>query len=152
MAHMEIDFPEDLLGGLLDTDTEELCKQMVDAASPILEESMKREIKSVLSHDGSSELVNSVKAGKAKMSKNNAVIANVGPRGNSSHHYYAGKKKNRKYQVSNALKAIWLNYGRTGQPARPFLTKATNNAENAVVAKMQEIYEKKIGGKTDGRE
>lgn len=151
MAIMEVEFPEDLLGDFLNQDTEELCKEMVDAAAPIMEESMKKEIKNVLGHEGDSELVNSVKAGKAKMAKNNAIIANVGPKGNSTNFYYKGNKKGRKYTVSNVLKAIWLNYGRMGQPARPFLTRATNNAKEAVLKKMQEVYDQKTGGNKDGR-
>lgn len=150
MAQMEIDFPDDLLGGLLDQDTEELCREMVDAAVPIMEDSLKKEVTSVIGHGGDSELVKSIKGSKAKMSRNNAVIAFVGPKGNSSHFYYGGRKKDRKIRVSNVLKAVWLNYGRRGQPARPFLNRATMNAEKAVVAKMQEVYNRKTGGK-DGR-
>lgn len=149
MARMEIDFPEDMLGDLLDQDTEELCREMVDAAVPIMEESLKKEIRSVIGHGGDSELERSIKGNTAKVSKNNAVIAFVGPKGNSSHHYYGGAKKDRKYRVSNALKAIWLNYGRIGQPARPFLNRATKNAERAVQAKMQEVYDRRTGG-SDG--
>lgn len=146
MARMEIDFPEDLFGGLLNQNTEELCREMVDAAVPIMEESLKKEVQSVIGHGGDSELVKSIKGSKAKVSKNNAVISFVGPKGNSRHHYFGGAKKDRKYKVSNALKAIWLNYGRRGQPARPFINRATMNAEKKVLAKMQEVYDRRTGG------
>lgn len=149
MAQMEIDFPEDLLGGLLSQDTEELCREMVDAAVPIMEECMKKEVRSVIGHGGDSELVKSIKGSRARVSRNNAVISFVGPKGNSSHHY-GGAKKNRKRKVSNALKAVWLNYGRRGQPARPFLNRATKNAEKKVLEKMQEVYDRRTGG-ADGR-
>lgn len=52
MAQMEIDFPEDMLNGLLDVDAEDLCKQMIDSAAPIMEESMKKEMRSVIQHSG----------------------------------------------------------------------------------------------------
>ena len=52
MAQMEIDFPEDMLNGLLDADAEDLCKQMIDSAAPIMEESMKKEMRSVIQHSG----------------------------------------------------------------------------------------------------
>ena len=146
MAQMEIDFPEDMLNGLLDVDAEDLCKQMIDSAAPIMEESMKKEMRSVIQHSGDSELVDSVKTSKAKKAKNGAIIAFTGPKGNSKNYYYRNGKKGRRIQVSNVLKAIWLNYGRVGQPARPFLTKATNNAQQKVLEKMQQTYDRLTGG------
>ena len=147
MAQMEIDFPEDMLNGLLDVDAEDLCKQMIDSAAPIMEESMKKEMRSVIQHSGDSELVDSVKTSKAKKAKNGAIIAFTGPKGNSKNYYYRNGKKGRRIQVSNVLKAIWLNYGRVGQPARPFLTKAVNNAHQKVMEKMQQTYDQLMGGR-----
>lgn len=147
MAQMEIDFPEDMLNGLLDVDAEDLCKQMIDSAAPIMEKSMKKEMRSVIQHSGDSELVDSVKTSKAKKAKNGAIIAFTGPKGNSKNYYYRNGKKDRRIQVSNVLKAIWLNYGRVGQPARPFLTKAVNNAHQKVMEKMQQTYDQLMGGR-----
>lgn len=147
MAQMEIDFPEDMLNGLLDVDAEDLCKQMIDSAAQIMEESMKKEMRSVIQHSGDSELVASVKTSKAKKAKNGAIIAFTGPKGNSKNYYYRNGKKGRRIQVSNVLKAIWLNYGRVGQPARPFLTKAVNNAHQKVMEKMQQTYDQLTGGR-----
>ena len=147
MAQMEIDFPEDMLNGLLDVDAEDLCKQMIDSAAPIMEESMKKEMRSVIQHSGDSELVDSVKTSKAKRAKNGAIIAFTSPKGNSKNYYYRNGKKGRKIPVSNVLKAIWLNYGRVGQPARPFLTKAVNNAHQKVMEKMQQTYDQLTGGR-----
>lgn len=147
MAQMEIDFPEDMLNGLLDVDAEDLCKQMIDSAAPIMEESMKKEMRAVIQHSGDSELVDSVKTSKAKKAKNGAIIAFTGPKGNSKNYYYRNGKKGRRIQVSNVLKAIWLNYGRVGQPARPFLTKAVNNAHQKVMEKMQQTYDQLTGGR-----
>ena len=147
MAKMEIDFPEDMLSGIFNADTEELCKKIVDSAAPIMEESMKKEMRSVIKHSGDSELVDSVKTSKAKRAKNGAIIAFTGPKGNSKNYYYRNGKKDRKIPVSNVLKAIWLNYGRVGQPARPFLTKAVNNAHQKVMEKMQQTYDQLKGGR-----
>ena len=136
-----------MLNGLLDVDAEDLCKQMIDSAAPIMEESMKKEMRSVIQHSGDSELVDSVKTSKAKKAKNGAIIAFTGPKGNSKNYYYRNGKKERRIQVSNVLKAIWLNYGRVGQPARPFLTKAVNNAHQKVMEKMQQTYDQLMGGR-----
>lgn len=146
MAGLEIDFPDDFLSDILDMNTEELCKEMVDSAVPVVEESLKKEMQKVISHPGDSELVQSVKASRAKMTKTGAVISFVSPRGNSKNYYYRSTRKGRKIPVSNVLKAIWLNYGRQGQPAKPFLTKAINNVSEKAVNKMQETYNRLTGG------
>ena len=145
MAEFELNFPENFMGSMLSCNTEDMVKEMIDEASPILVESMKKEMKSVIQHDGDSDMVNSVIASKAKKAKNGAYISFIGPKGSSKNSYYADSKKKRSYPVSNVLKAIWLNYGRKGQSARPFLTKATNSATNRVIEKMQDIYNRKTG-------
>lgn len=68
------------------------------------------------------------------------------PHGYSTHYFYGGKNHNRKYKLSNAAKVIFLEYGTSREPARPFITKATNSAKEEVLRKMQEIYERKVGG------
>lgn len=146
MARLEIDFPDDFMSDILNVNTEELCKEMVNSAVPVVEESLKKEIKKVISHQGDSELVQSVKASRAKMTKTGAVISFVSPRGNSKNYYYRSARKGRKVPVSNVLKAIWLNYGRQGQPAKPFLTKAINNVSEKALNKMQETYNRLTGG------
>ena len=101
----------------------------------------------MVQHSGDSELVDSILATPAKKAKNGAIIAFTGPKGNSKNYYYRNGKKDRKIPVSNVLKAIWLNYGRVGQPARPFLTKAVNNAHQKVMEKMQQTYDQLMGGR-----
>ena len=43
----------------------------------------------------------------------------------------------------DALK--WLEYGREGQPPRPWVEKSSRHAESAVIAKMQSVYDKYMG-------
>ena len=77
----------------------------------------------------------------------------MGPSGYSKTKEYiqkdgTGKRTTRKYPVSNAVKAIWKEYGIPGkEPARPFLTKAKNDVENDVMNRMQEVYNRKVGTK-----
>jgi phage gpG-like protein len=48
--------------------------------------------------------------------------------------------------VSNVLKAIWKEYGIAGrQPARPFLAKATNDAEKQALDIIQRKFDEKAG-------
>lgn len=139
MAEWNLDFPEDFLGDLITSDSEELCKELIDQALPIVEANMRKEFQS---HIDTGALARSVKATKAKKAKNGFIIGQVVPKGTSSH-TYGGKK----YKVTNALKAIWLENGTVKQPARPWLNKVLTASEEQVAKKMQEIYEQKVGAK-----
>lgn len=146
MAGFEIDFPEDFLSGLLDTDFAEIAEEALNDAAPILEESMKQSCRTVISHEGDSELVDSIKSSKPKRTKTDAWIVNVSPKGYSKTKIYHHTRTGRKYPVSNALKAIWKEYGIPGrQPPRPFITSACNKVRDSVMAKMQEVYNRKVG-------
>lgn len=149
MALFDIDFPEDFLSELLETDFDEIAEEALKDAAPVLEKSMKQSCQRAIRHEGDSELVNSIKSNKPKKTKTDAWIVNVFPYGYSKKKIYrAGKGGKRKYPVSNALKAIWLEYGIAGRQApRPFIRTACNNVRETILARMQEVYEKKVGMK-----
>ena len=145
MAGFEVDFPDDFLSGLLDTEFGEIAEEALNEVAPMLEASMKKECSSVIEHDGDSEMVNSIKAGKPKRTKTDAYIVNVSPKGYSNMKTYKRGKTKRTYQVSNALKMIWKEYGIPGrQPPRPFLDRACNNVRESAMSKMQEVYNRKV--------
>ena len=131
---------------LLNLDFDEIAEEGLKEAAPILESSMKAAISQVIEHEGDSELVKSIKAGRPKKTRNGAWIVNVTPKGYSQYKVYHAKKSGRKYRVSNALKAIWKEYGVAGrQPPRPFLTKAKNDAKDAVYDAIQKVFDSKAG-------
>lgn len=147
MATFAVDFPEDFLKQLLQTDAEEIITEALTQAAPCLESEMKETLKKD-NHELSGELIRSIKATKPKKATNEAWIVNVRPTGYSKVHSYTahGKGGNkRKYNVSNALKMIWIEYGVSGrQPARPFLTRVVNKTRESVMKKMQEVYDRKV--------
>jgi len=150
MGKFEINFPDDFLSELLDSDFEEIAKESLEATAPTLKTSIQTSIRGKVAHTGDSDLVNSIKISKPKRTSTDAWIVNVGPAGKSSNYYYSygsNKRVKRKYAVSNVLKAIWLEYGRTGQTAKPWLTSATENVRSVIMDKMQDIYNKKVGAK-----
>lgn len=149
MGGFEVEFPEDFLAELLSTDFDEIAEAALKEAASVLEKSMKEHCAEVIRHEGDSELTNSIKAGKPTRTKTDAWIATVKPTGYSKTKVYhrEGKKKERTYPVSNALKAIWKEYGIPGQQApQPFIQAATNAAEADVVEKMQEVYNRMVDG------
>lgn len=124
------------------------CEEALNEAAGILEEKMKANAKSTILHEGESEMVDSIKASKPKKSKNGAYIVNVGPRGYSSTKVYHAKdghgvRTSRVYSVSNALKAIWKEYGipSRGIPAQPFISPATSQTESQIYELIQKKFE-----------
>ena len=150
MAQFDVEFDDDFLGGFLQTDFDDIAKETLEETGVELVSAMKKACKNSIDHEGDSELANSIKASKPKKSKNGAWILNVGPSGYSkTKTYYAkngyGVHTSRKYQVSNALKAIWKEYGIPGhQTAKPFIQKAVNDTRAIVEKKIQEIYDRKV--------
>ncbi len=134
------------LDELFGIDFDEVAEEALKEAAPILERSMKAAVQASIGHSGDSELVRSIKANKPRKSKNGAWIVNVAPKGYSKVKVYHAKKSGRTYPVSNALKAIWKEYGIAGkQPAHPFLAKAVNDAENEVLETIQRKFDQKAG-------
>lgn len=57
---------------------------------------------------------------------------------------YAAKKKRSYYTITNALIANVLEYGKHGQPPRPWLKRAKTQATKVFRAKAQEIIDKEV--------
>ncbi|MCM1264316.1 MAG: hypothetical protein NC313_16520 [Butyrivibrio sp.] len=156
MAHFEVEFPEDFLSDLLDTEFDEFAEEALEEVVPLLETALKKSCASVIGHEGDSEMVNSIRCWKPKKTKTDAWIVGVKFWGDSrakkfkrvTFHAGAGEwvKVERRYPVSNALKAIWLEYGIPGrQPPRPFIDRACNNIRGKVITELKDIYERKVG-------
>ena len=144
MPDLGFEIPDDYLKDLLDNDFEELAPQMINEVLPTLQTSIQRHITSVI-HGGSGELARSVAVTKPKKTKTDAFIGNVYIKGQSKNYYYGSSTHKRKYAVSNALKAIWLNYGNAHQAARPWLTPAVNSCQNEIQDKLQKKWEEITG-------
>lgn len=144
MADLGFDIPEDFLKELTDNTFEELAPEMLDEVLPILDNSIRQSLTSVV-HGGTGELINSIAKTKPKKTNTDAWIANVYIKGQSNNYYYGGASHNRQYPVSNALIAIWLNYGNAHQPARPWLTPAVNSCQGEIMEKLQKKWEELTG-------
>lgn len=150
MSRFEVDWSEDGMTKLLATSFDEIAQAALKEAAPVLEQATKEACQSVIAHSGDSELVNSWKKTKPKKTKDgDAFVVNVTPKGNSKNQYYGtdgkGGHTNRKYPVSNALKAIWLENGTHRQPAKHFLERAAKSCEAQVNRKIEEVVKRKVG-------
>lgn len=135
---MEVEFPDDLMSEFFDTTFDEIAKEALEAAAPILTQSTTEALsRSVASRGTYSKgvMVPATKATKAKKTKTDAWIVTVRPTGKDSK------------GVRNSLKAGVLEYGSATEAARPWLTNATKNAEAQATEKMQAVYNKMVGAK-----
>lgn len=142
---------EDDFDSLFDLDFYDIAEEGVKEAAPVLEAAMKKAARASVQHEGDSEMVDSIKASRVKRTKDGAVIVNVGPRGYSKvkkFHRKSGEsiRSVRTYPVSNALKAIWKEYGYQGRPAQPFIVPARNAAESEVHRILQDTFNRKVDG------
>lgn len=145
MAKFTVNMPDDMYNQAIRASNPENIKAAIDGATPILEKSMKKELRSAVKHSGESDVVAAIKANKAKRAKNGAYIATVYPKGKSSKPRAPyGSNKSRIPPVSNAMKAAILNYGKKGQPARPWLAKSVNNVRTQVENSLEKAFEEKI--------
>lgn len=140
---------EDDFESLFNLNFYEIAEEGVKEAAPVLEAAMKKSARTSIQHEGDSEMIDSIKASRVKRTRDGAVIVNVGPRGYSKvkkFHRKSGKSVNalRTYPVSNALKAIWKEYGYKGRPAQPFIVPARNAAENEVHKILQDTFDRKV--------
>jgi len=144
VADLGFNIPDDYLQELLGEDFDALAPEMLDEVLPILEQSIRRHLTSVI-HEGTGELAGSISVTRPKKTKTDAWIANTYIKGQSKKHYYGSSTHNRQYAVSNALKAIWLNYGNAHQAARPWLTPAVNSCQAEIMDKLQKKWEELTG-------
>jgi HK97 gp10 family phage protein len=117
------------LGRLEDVDR--VAPQMIDEAIPILEASVKRE---AAKHVNTGDMLASIKRTKAGKNKRGYYAA-VRP---------TGKDRN---GMDNMTKMAYLEYGTSKQAATPTLTKALKDSEQAVLDKMQEVFNREVGGR-----
>ena len=148
MAGFNLEIPDDFLKELTDKPFDKIAKDALDECAPILERAVKTSMRRAVKHSGDSDMIKSVRKNKPKQTKTDAWIVNVYPSGYSSNTFsrYTGGRVKR-YPVSNALKAIWLEYGRVGQMPSPWLAPAVANCTSEVLKKMQDIWEKEVGAK-----
>ena len=138
------------LDGLFEIKFDDIAQEALTQSIPILEGTMRSAAAASIKHDGDSAMVNSIKGSTPKkVPSTDCWICNVGPRGYSSTKTYHAKRKNGKsqqsYQVSNALKAIWKEYGIPGhQSAQPFMQKATNQAKGRVEKIIEDSFNKRF--------
>ncbi len=139
MANFEVTGFNQLMRQLEETlRLDDIAKQMIDGALPILEGELKKAIREEADKGyATGELAESVKKSETKHNR---------------YGYFGVAQPTGKDEkgVRNMEKLAYLHYGTSKQQARQAVTKAVIRAESKVIVKMQECYNRAVDA--DGSE
>ena len=140
MAKVELKIPDEFLLKLsaLGTHTEEVCTKMLSAGGEVVLEQTKTSLEKVI---GKSTKYPSRSGGELKDSLGLTPVK-VDKSGN--YNIKIGFREPRKNGESNAKIANILEYGKHGQPAKPFLKSAKRAARKKCIAVMEQTIEDEV--------
>ena len=142
MAKVEIKMPEDFLLRLsrLGDQTDTIIPKVLEAGGEIVEAKVKSNLQAVIGHGtkgesrSTGELLSALGISSAKQDKAGNFNVKVG---------FSEPRPDGK---SNAMVAGVLEYGKHGQPPRPFLKPAKSQSKNAAIEAMKAKFESEVDG------
>lgn len=140
MAKATMKLPEDFLLKIskLGEKTDEIIPRVLEAGGQIVEEKVKSNLQSIIGRDtleesrSTGELIKALGVSPALMDKDGNFNVKVG----FSEPRLDGK--------SNAMIAGVLEYGKSGQPPKPFLKPAKSASRRACIEAMKQRFEKEV--------
>lgn len=143
MAKVTYSLPDDLLKKLSQTaeNMDAISEKVLKAGGEVVLQKVKSNLESVIGKDTSSkskstgELVNSLGLSKVLIDKNGNANIKI------------GFSEPRKDGSSNAMIANIIEYGKHGQPAKPFLKPAKLQSKNECIEVMKKTLEEEINKK-----
>lgn len=140
MAKAEVQLPEGLLTRLsqLGAKSDEIAEKMLEAGGEVLLSRVKSNLAGVIGKgtkypsESTGELERSLGLSPAKLDRN------------GNHNIKVGFSEPRADGSSNARIANIIEYGKHGQPAKPFLKPAKSASKAAVIEAMKQIFEQEV--------
>lgn len=140
MAKVDIKMPDEFLEKLskLGTQTDEISERVLEAGGEVVLAKIRSNLSSVVGRDtkvesrSTGELERSLGMSKARVDRN------------GNHNIKIGFAEPRSDGNSNAKIANILEYGRHGQPAKPFLKPAKSSSKSACESAMKQKLEEEI--------
>lgn len=134
MAKCIYKLPEDLLKKLstLGSKMDEISEVVLEAGGEVVLDKVKSNLEGSLSGESSGELVSSLGLSGVRIDRN----------GNSN--IKIGFSEPRKDGSSNAMVANVIEYGKHGQPAKPFLKPAKSSSKKQCIEVMTKKLEEEI--------
>jgi HK97 gp10 family phage protein len=136
MAKCTLKLPDDFavrLSKLADK-TDVIVPKVLEAGGEVVRDKVKSNLESVLSGDSTGELVSSLGMTKVRVNRQ------------GGHDLKIGFAEPRSDGGSNAKIANILEYGRHGQPPRPFLKPAKTKSKQAAIDAMKAKLEEELSG------
>lgn len=140
MAKAEVQMPEELLTRLsqLGAKSDEIAEKMLEAGGEVLLSRVKSNLAGVIGKgtkypsESTGELERSLGLSPAKLGRN------------GNHNIKVGFAEPRSDGGSNAQIANIIEYGKHGQPAKPFLKPAKSASKAAVIEAMKQTFEQEV--------
>ena len=140
MAKAEVQLPEEMLTRLsqLGAKSDEIAEKMLEAGGEVLLSRVKSNLAGVIGKgtkypsESTGELERSLGLSPAKLDRN------------GNHNIKVGFAEPRSDGGSNAQIANIIEYGKHGQPAKPFLKPAKSASKAAVIDAMKQTFEKEV--------
>ena len=140
MAKAEVQLPEEMLTRLsqLGARSDEIAEKMLEAGGEVLLSRVKSNLASVIGKgtkypsESTGELERSLGLSPAKLDRN------------GNHNIKIGFAEPRTDGGSNAQIANIIEYGKHGQPAKPFLKPAKSASKSAVIEAMKQTFEQEV--------
>lgn len=140
MAKVDVKMPEDFLLQLsrLGNKTDEICEKALEAGGEVVLEKVKENLSAVI---GSGTKYDSRSTGELEQSLG---LTSVKQDRNGNHNIKIGFSEPRSDGGGNAKIANIIEYGKHGQPAKPFLKPAKSSSRKACISAMQETLEREV--------
>ena len=140
MAKVDVKMPEDFLLKLsrLGDKTDEICEKALNAGGEVVLAKVKSNLSSVIGKDTKTD---SRSTGELEKSLGLSPVL-IDDNGNAN--IKIGFKEPRSDGESNAKIASIIEYGKQGQPPKPFLKSAKSSSKNACVKAMVETLEQEV--------
>ena len=140
MAKAEVQLPEELLTRLsqLGAKSDEIAEKMLEAGGEVMLSRVKSNLAGVIGKgtkypsESTGELERSLGLSPAKLDRN------------GNHNIKVGFAEPRSDGGSNAQIANIIEYGKHGQPAKPFLKPAKSASKAAVIEAMKQTFEQEV--------
>lgn len=143
--------PDEVLSRLtkLGKNTDKISEKMLIAGGKVILKETKSSLTSVVGNStkimsrSTGELKNSLGLSPVDVDGNGISNIKVGfnePRKAQ----YKAKNKRSYYEITNAMIANVIEYGRKGQPPKPFLAKAKRKSKKTCIETMQKVFEEEV--------
>ena len=111
---------------------DDVSEKVLESGGAVVLDKVKSNLQGVLSGNSTDELSNSLGLSKVLLDRN------------GNHNIKVGFAEPRSDRKSNAMIANIIEYGKSGQPAKPFLKPAKNQSKKACIDAMTQKLEEEI--------